>query len=124
MKNKRNRLINLFKIGVLLFGIPLLLWTCQDDASENISITHQQKNKFKNQFNTKLVSSQLDLGEDNFYVDWNTPVILDLSKKNQSGVYEYSIRLKDPILNNSTLFVKEYTFKLIVEEKENDVFTK
>lgn len=39
MKNRKNKLTNLFKIGVFLFGISILLWNCQQEEinySENV----------------------------------------------------------------------------------------
>ncbi|MDE0536959.1 hypothetical protein OU788_12160, partial [Tenacibaculum sp. L6] len=35
MKNRRNKIVNLFKVGILLFGVSLLLWNCeQEDVLE------------------------------------------------------------------------------------------
>ncbi|CAM1360631.1 hypothetical protein [Tenacibaculum xiamenense] len=112
---------SLFKIAALLCTLTFLLFNCQNDDNGILSENIQRKNKFEKLFNTKLVSKQLNLGEDNIYVNWNQPNILELSKDEKSGTYQYSIELKESIINSSDLFVEKLIFKLIVSEKEDQV---
>ena len=54
MKNKRNKLTNLFKIGVLLFGISSILINCQkneDDFLEVIEKTRKKQEYHVKEFN-------------------------------------------------------------------------
>ncbi|CAM1363933.1 hypothetical protein [Tenacibaculum xiamenense] len=115
------KITNLFKIAVLLCSLTFLLFNCQNDDNENLPENIQDKNKFEKLFKTKLVSKQLNLGEDNIYVNWNQPNILELSKDEKRGTYQYSIELKESIINSSDLFVDKLIFKLIVSEKEDQV---
>ncbi|TXD49999.1 hypothetical protein [Polaribacter sp. IC073] len=36
---KKNKLTNYLKIGILFFGISLLLWNCEKETNENFSPT-------------------------------------------------------------------------------------
>ncbi len=57
MKNKRNKIANLFKIGTLFLGISLLLWNCEPE--ENHLIDKQEETP-------QLISYQEALKEPNF----------------------------------------------------------
>ncbi|WP_298997091.1 hypothetical protein [uncultured Tenacibaculum sp.] len=106
-------------MGVFLFGVSLLLWNCEDDKTEGL--TEVELYKQTSLVNTKLVSQKLGLGENNIFIRWDKPTILVLDKKNQGGVYQYDIEQKEPVSNNSNLFVDKLTFKLIVREKEGAI---
>lgn len=119
MKKRSKQITNLLKLGVFLFGVSLLLWNCEDDKTEGL--TEVELYKQASLVNTKLVSQKLGLGENNIFIRWDKPTILVLDKKNQGGVYQYDIEQKEPVSNNSNLFVDKLTFKLIVREKEGAI---
>ncbi|MDO6675330.1 hypothetical protein Q4517_07180 [Tenacibaculum sp. 1_MG-2023] len=119
MKKRKKQIANLLKLGVFLFGFSLLLWNCEDDKTEGL--TEVELYKQASLVNTKLVSQKLGLGENNIFIRWDKPTILVLDKKNQGGVYQYDIEQKEPVSNNSNLFVDKLTLKLIVREKEGVV---
>jgi len=116
---KKRKRLNLLKLGVFLFGISLLLWNCEDDKTEGL--TEVELYKEASLVNTKLVSQKLGLGENNIFIRWDKPTVLVLEKNNQGGVYQYDIEQKEPVSNNSNLFVDKLTFKLIVREKEGAI---
>ena len=49
MKNRKNKITNLLKIGILLFGISLLLWNCNDESIHEINqnVAVEQVNEFQ-----------------------------------------------------------------------------
>lgn len=122
MKKKKNinKTSHLLKIGILLFGSFVLLWSCQDNL-DNVSEELEYQNTFEKLINPQLASEQLGLGQDNLSVNWQQPTTLALRKKELGGVYQYPMYLKKPITNGSDLFVKQLTFQLIVHEKQNKV---
>lgn len=46
MKMKKNKFINLLKIGILFFGISLLLWNCEKEDNFNSENTNQVQKAF------------------------------------------------------------------------------
>ncbi len=41
MKNRKISLANFFKLGILFFGISLLLWNCEHDNHEGIEVIQE-----------------------------------------------------------------------------------
>jgi hypothetical protein len=57
MKSKKNKLTNLLKTGILLFGISLFLWNCQTENSNDFTSENQPSisiEKIKTQFNASF----------------------------------------------------------------------
>ncbi|QTE21822.1 hypothetical protein [Polaribacter cellanae] len=47
MKNRKNKITNLLKIGVLLFGISVLLWNCEEEEINNFKTPTNSKTPFE-----------------------------------------------------------------------------
>ena len=57
MKSRKNKLTNLLKTGILLFGISLFLWNCQTENSNDFTSENQPSisiEKIKTQFNASF----------------------------------------------------------------------
>jgi len=69
MKQRKNKLNNLLKFGVFLFGISLLLWNCKLEEVQEIE---QQSvlTIFSNQFNPDAFKEILP---HKFLVNWSHP---------------------------------------------------
>lgn len=93
-KMKKNKLINLFKVGVLLFGISLLLWNCEKDSEtiqpieETIDFTLKPKIE-----NFSLSQLNQDKDFNNLKDNFNILQTKYLSKNNKNS----SARLVDTL---------------------------
>lgn len=99
-------------------GISLLLHNCQD---ENTEVLFNQNNHFEQLFDVHSLSEQLDLGDDNIYIDWHNPEVLEINKTNKGGIYQYDIKFREEPFNTSDLFISKIFYKLIVNEKQDDL---
>ncbi len=66
MKKNKNKLTKLLKIGILFFGISLLLWNCEKE--ETISFESNLLSKLQSQFNPSDFKKIIPY---KFEVNWN-----------------------------------------------------
>jgi hypothetical protein len=66
------------------------------------------------------INKNLNLGENNIYVDWSNPKVLEINKNEKGGTYQYDLKLNKEINNTSDLFNPKTTYKLIVSESKNN----
>ena len=116
MKNRNNKISNLFKVGVFLFGISLLLWNC-----ENEPLLETQSNfisKVKNRINTDLID--LPYTKDNLTVDWNNYNIIT---SDGLEFYEFKTELIAPLKNSYESF-NSPSFYVIAYKENNAIIIK
>ncbi|WP_435255290.1 hypothetical protein [Tenacibaculum sp. A30] len=116
MKNRKNKISNLFKVGIFLFGISLFLWNC-----ENESLLETQSNfisKVKNRINTDLID--LPYTKNNLTVDWNNYNIIT---SDGLEFYEFKTELIAPLKNSSESF-NSPSFYVIVYKENNAIIIK
>jgi len=68
MKMKKNKLAKLLKIGILFFGISLLLWNCEKDEIISNHIQSDLLLKLQNEFNSENFKKVVPY---DFEVNWN-----------------------------------------------------
>lgn len=124
MKNRKINLTKLFKIGILLLGVSLLLWNCEKVEFIEENSINQSSNEFnpkiQNQFNKKDFEKIIPFG---YEVDWTNPV-RQYSKELETYFYEFSLNYLEERNPNSLnekrkkgYYIK---FKLIVTENQID----
>ena len=126
MKTRKNKLTNFLKIGILFFGISLLLWNCEQ---ENLVVDRQVENsikplfnEFQNQFNKKDFEKIIPY---KYEVDW-TNSTKQYSDDLEINFYEfdliYTSEFNPYSINKSSKKKYSYAYKLIVLEKEKHGF--
>lgn len=108
MKNRKNKLIKLLKIGVLLFGVSLLLWNCENDnvinhiETQNSIPTISESKEFllknNNTFKNKKTNTFLNK------IDWNNST-KKYFKQNTNLLYS-PIKLKSNKLKSFIASIK------------------
>lgn len=63
---KKQKLKNCLKIGILIFGIPLLLWNCQKEDDNQNTNSDQNKNKSVTQTSINHILNQNSLSKETF----------------------------------------------------------
>lgn len=101
MKTKKNKLINIFKIGILLFGISLLLFNCEKD------------NEIDESFNVSVKNNKLDYTLEKIgYSELLTDQEIQKSLPNIQHRFSKSKKLKT--LNKKTTQISEH-FSIITD---------
>jgi hypothetical protein len=124
MKNRKINLTKLFKIGILFFGISLLLWNCEKEEFIEETTIHQSLNEFdtkiQNQFNKKDFEKIVPFV---FEVNWSKPE-RQYSKELETYFYEFPLNYFEERNPNSLNEKREkgyyIKFKLIVTESQID----
>ncbi|MFZ3575828.1 hypothetical protein [Tenacibaculum finnmarkense] len=121
MKNKRNKL---FKIGILFFGVSLLLWNCENDDSitEQNIIQNQVSYGFENKFNSDDFRETLKY---QYSVDWSNPK-KEYSEQLNSNFYEfpiiYSNAFNPDVFNKQVKRSFNEKYKVVVIENNDKEF--
>ncbi|PQJ74430.1 hypothetical protein [Polaribacter gangjinensis] len=68
MKNKKNKITNLLKIGILFFGVSLLLWNCEKDEFTSHPNQSNLLSKLQSEFNPESFKKAIPY---EFEVIWN-----------------------------------------------------
>ncbi len=100
----------------LLFVLFTVLHSCKEETAESSKQQIIENVNFEKLIDVKTISKELTLAEDTMTIDWSQPTILDNASDDVIKTYQFPILCKNPVYNNSDLFVKELTFYLIVEE--------
>ncbi|MFZ3565299.1 hypothetical protein [Tenacibaculum finnmarkense] len=118
MKNKK-KVVNLLRLGILLFGIPILLWNCEN---ENI-IDYQEvttQNKFQKIFNKKDFKQTIPFS---YKVNWANS-IKKYSEELKTDFYEFELTYDTPFnptaINKSKKEGYNTAYKLIATESSED----
>lgn len=116
MKNKRNTITNLLKLGVFLFGVSLLLWNCQDETIEkqenNIATVRLEEalNLFKATSSAKLYT--------------NTYFVAHLEKIHQEDIINSTERLTIiPVSTKDSGYYSRILMLKINDQIESVVFS-
>lgn len=120
MKTKKNKLIKLLKIGLLFFGISLLLWNCeQEKLIEEQQIENNINPLFteiQNQFNKRDFEKTIPY---KYEVDWETST-KQYSEDLQTNFYEFNLIYSDAFnperLNIISPKKQNIAFKLVALE--------
>jgi len=127
MKTRKNKVTNLFKIGILFFGISLLLWNCeQEQLLEEQPLVEKTVtplfNELQNQFNKKDFEKTISY---KYEVDWSNVTKL-YSEQLESYFYEfpivYSNAFNPDVFNQQNKRAFSEKYKIIVTEKEEGGF--
>ncbi|WP_298782695.1 SprT-like domain-containing protein [uncultured Polaribacter sp.] len=119
---KKNKLISFLKIGILFFGISLLLWNCEKENSLN---------QFTNNNSTNLKITSTTLEQVNSNKDLETTMnsfksVLDISKAySKSSKNENSSTitiLTDSIVKIESGFSTSYTFNILTPTSASSDF--
>ena len=89
---KKHRLKNYLKLGVLLFGIPLILFTCQTDNIVQEEIVNNSKSL--PELTSKIWNGNEIISSNSFLTKRLEPFLEtdnSLSKSSESNTYEFSI---------------------------------
>lgn len=126
MKNRRNKIVNLFKVGILLFGVSLLLWNCEQEdvlETEKKEFVIKEHSLEDLKINTKFTST-LKLLE--------SRKVASSKNVNSTDIYNFTIvpnNIKEVILEgitSYTLLVKrpfstpDYFENLVIQLKEGE----
>lgn len=123
MKNKRNKIVNLFRTGIILFVVSLLLWNCQNqdeyiqDDNQNLKYIEEAQNYFNNLSLTEYQEKLLSFSEN---INWNNSQVF---KKENNVVVEVFLKSKkDQLLNsNENAIINFHNRILFVFDKENQI---
>lgn len=113
MKNRRSKIVNIFKIGILLIIFSLLLVNC-----ENENLIEDQDDfisKVKNKINTDLI--ELPYTKGNLTVDWNNHNTI---KSGDIEYYEFKTEFIRPLKNNSEI-LNTPSFYVIAYKANNTI---
>ncbi len=107
MKMSKNKLINIFKTGILLFGISLLLWNCQnqEDFIENnqgSEYIEKAKNLLEQQTKNKSLSEIVAISKS---IDWTKSIFSEKNNEKYLEVFldskkEISLKSEDNLIIN------------------------
>ncbi|WP_428743463.1 hypothetical protein [Tenacibaculum sp.] len=114
MKNKRSKITNLLKVGILLFGFSLLLWNCEN---ENLAINNEQNSNIKEQFT--LDNFKNSFVKNNLKINWDDYIIVN-EEQNNAITYEFNTSLvgKNESLNKGQDYF--YKYKLLAKYNTGD----
>ncbi|WP_157812221.1 hypothetical protein [Polaribacter sp. ALD11] len=119
---KKNKLVNLFKMAILFFGMSILLLNCEKEnlvEQQEVSI----ENKFEKQFNKEDFKKKIPFDYD---VDWNSAV-KEYSKELETNFYEFELIYNTPFNPTAVNKTKKEGFntfyKLVVTENEENNLT-
>ena len=124
MKSKKNKLTNLLKTGILLFGISLFLWNCNN---ENETIENNQSNlleKLQSNFNAENFKEALPY---DFEVQWDNS-LKQYSEELETSYYEFPITYTskfnpDEILKSKPQKNKyNISYKILITENEKQEY--
>lgn len=117
MKNRKNKITSLLKIAILLFGISLLLWNCNDESIQEINqnVAVEQVNEFqsietneaKSLINSIISKNKKQLRKGGFSltIDENSLNYRDVKKTNLT-IPTFSASVK-PNINSTVFLVKK-----------------
>ena len=91
MKTKKNKLTNLVKLGIFLFGISLFFWSCEkENLIEPQEITSQ--NRFEFFFNKEDFKKTIPFS---YEVNWGNTV-KQYSEELETNFYEFDLTYDTP----------------------------
>ncbi len=119
MKMKKNKLVNLFKMGLLLFGMSVLLLNCEkENGIEPQEITSQ--NRFEKSFNKDDFKKTIPFS---YEVNWEG-IVKKYSEELETNFYEFDLIYDTPFnpttINNLKKEGYNISYKLIVTESEEN----
>lgn len=113
MKNKRSKIANLLKIGVLLLGVSLLLWNCEkDEVVEHYSNNQKKTLEFLNLSDVK----------DNLTITKIIDKINNQTKLSKSEKQNFSVNTTRILKVVDNKGVETYSFYLYVRKDQNSSF--
>lgn len=119
MKNKKNKITNLLKIGILFFGVSLLLWNCEKDEFTSNPNQSNLLSKLQSEFNAESFKKAIPY---EFEVLWNNEN-KKYHKELEKYYYEFPINFTNSFNPNNfkTKNVSKYStiYKVFVVENEN-----
>ncbi len=116
---KKTKLKNYLKLGILLFGISFVLINCERDEV-NTNFEEVNKKRFKkvsfSEFNSRMTN---DKSFENFskLLDVNNKGLFQKNDNNETPII-----LTDEIVMIQTNDITHYTFKLSVEQEDNEFY--
>ena len=124
MKNKKNKSTNFLKIGILLFGISILLWNCENEQINQNEITSHTVN---NHSNTKGIALNDLLANDALFNELSLPYLPNKSQHKNVTSKNSTNNNNDLIIISDTINViekenyKSYTIGILRKDKKYDV---
>lgn len=108
------KLYRFFKHFTALLIVALFVANCEKD-----DVLSSSDDKTQILLNLNTISSRLNFGNDNLFIDWDSPVLLYQNKKETSSQIQYPILFEKNIKNNTEIFAEQSTLYLITNENIN-----
>ena len=93
MKNRKNKLNNYLKLGILLFGISLFLWSCEKDFDSNLENINSEHQHPTSEFNIENLSLE-EISNDMVFKDFQQKINISKIQDKNTIFQKAKISLK------------------------------